>query len=295
MDGAEARDPRRVFVVYGRNRAVRASLFQLLRALGLHPLEWNQAVELTASAAPFVGDVLSAAFGSAQAVVVLMTPDDLAQLRPELIKDDDPEYERALTGQARPNVLFEAGMALGLHPDRTLIIEYGRLRPFSDIGGRHVLRFDGSTGSRQTLAVRLESAGCAVSRNGTDWLEVGTFDNPETPGSGAEPTTTSPVVNDTDPKLAVRATRLGEHRFRLALTNRGPGTLKDVNVTLPDDLALLLFDDDLPLNELLEGDTATFPLALLGELPRLKAVPVDVNGRLESGRNFTTVLQCEVK
>jgi len=72
-------------------------MFDFLRALGLRPLEWSQAVEMTASAAPFVGEVLTAAFEAAQAVVVLMTPDDLAHLRPHLLQDDDPAYEKEPT------------------------------------------------------------------------------------------------------------------------------------------------------------------------------------------------------
>lgn len=36
-----------VFVVHGRNESARDSMFQFLRALGLEPLEWDQAVSLT--------------------------------------------------------------------------------------------------------------------------------------------------------------------------------------------------------------------------------------------------------
>ena len=51
----------------------------------------------------------------AQAVVVLLTPDDVAYLRHEYASGDgDPETSP--TPQATPNVFFEAGMAVGHHP-----------------------------------------------------------------------------------------------------------------------------------------------------------------------------------
>lgn len=40
-------DPRSVFFVHGRNKQARDSMFTLLRALGLQPIEWNEAVLAT--------------------------------------------------------------------------------------------------------------------------------------------------------------------------------------------------------------------------------------------------------
>jgi CAP12/Pycsar effector protein, TIR domain len=40
---------RRVFVVHGRNSAVRSAMFAFLRAIGLHPIEWSEAVKMTGS------------------------------------------------------------------------------------------------------------------------------------------------------------------------------------------------------------------------------------------------------
>jgi len=116
---------------------------------------------------------LDAAFSNAQAVVVLLTGDDEAQMRPDLRKTGDPSYELVLTPQARPNVLFEAGMAMAYSPERTVLVEFGNLRPFSDVAGRHTVRMDGSTEKRQELAIRLEKAGCPVKTTGTDWHRAG--------------------------------------------------------------------------------------------------------------------------
>lgn len=169
-------NPKCVFVVHGRNMALRDSMFSFLRAIGLQPLEWSQALKETGEASPYIGHVLDTAFSKAQAIVVLMTPDDEARLRAEFHSTHDDLNEKQLTGQARPNVLFEAGMAMGRNPKRTVLVQLGHLRPFSDIGGRHVLRLTNSSVSRQELADRLKTAGCEVDLSGTDWHSVGSFE-----------------------------------------------------------------------------------------------------------------------
>lgn len=175
-DAAPVADPQAVFVVHGRDRSVRDAMFAFLRAIGLHPLEWAEVVKATGKPTPYIGEILEAAFSSARAVVVLMTPDDEARLREPFREDGDDVNETKLTPQARPNVLFEAGMAMGGSPDRTILVEVGVLRPFSDIGGRHVIRLDDSMARRQQLAQRLQSAGCPVNLAGIDWHTAGRFE-----------------------------------------------------------------------------------------------------------------------
>lgn len=170
---------RDVFVIHGRDERLRAGMFEFLRSLGLNPMEWSHAVELTGKGAPYVGEVLDAAFSNAQAVVVLLTPDDLARLRPELCGTTEPGHELSFTPQARPNVLFEAGMSMARNPDQTIMVEIGKLRPFSDVGGRHTLRMDNSAKRRNELAVRLKTAGCPVNLSGTDWQTAGDLRAPE--------------------------------------------------------------------------------------------------------------------
>jgi predicted nucleotide-binding protein len=167
-----AADPTKVMVVHGRDDDARRAMFGFLEAIGLMPLEWGQLVAETGSAAPYMGQVLKKAFETAKAVVVLFTPDDEAWLKEAFHKPDDPPDETQPTPQARPNVLFEAGMALGVHPDRTVLIELGRLRPFSDIYGRHVIRLNGTEGPLREIARRLHTAGCAVDDSKIDWNAV---------------------------------------------------------------------------------------------------------------------------
>jgi predicted nucleotide-binding protein len=165
----------RVFVIHGRNEAIRRALFDFLRAIDLKPIEWSEAVTLTGTPSPFIGDILDAAMGYAQAIIVLFTGDDLVRLKDEFLWINDPAYERKTTPQSRPNVIFEAGWALGKYPERTILVQVGTLRPFSDIAGRHFIRLRNSSKSRQELAQRLKLAGCDVDLSGTDWHDAGLF------------------------------------------------------------------------------------------------------------------------
>ena len=70
----------------------------------------------TGEASPYIGQVLEKGFSIVQAVVVLMTPNDEARLREPYWGRNEPPEETQLTPQPRPNVLLEAGMALGLFP-----------------------------------------------------------------------------------------------------------------------------------------------------------------------------------
>jgi len=166
---------RRVFVVHGRNEELRASMFDFLRSLSLEPIEWRKAIALTGSGSPSIGEILDAAFEHAMAVVVLLTPDDDVILKKEFRKGNDPAYERRYVGQARANVLFEAGMAFGRYPTETILVQVGVVKPFSDIGGRHVTRLGNDPESRAEFVTKLRNANCAVDDGGSDWYKTGDF------------------------------------------------------------------------------------------------------------------------
>ncbi len=163
----------KIFVVHGRDLRIRDRMFTFLRSIALEPIEWAEAVMMTGKPSPYIGEILETAFSRAQAIVVLLSGDDEARLREELRGVNEAAYEIGLTPQARPNVLFEAGMAMAYSPDRTVLVEFGQLRPFSDVAGRHSVKMDGSSKKRQELAQRLQQAGCLVKMSGTDWHNAG--------------------------------------------------------------------------------------------------------------------------
>lgn len=175
----ETVDPKKVFVVHGRNENARSALFDFLRSLSLAPIEWGEAVKMTGVGSPYPQEVLDKAFSVAQAIIVLITGDDIARLRLEYIKQDDKDYEKILTLQARPNVIFEAGLAFGRCPERTIIVELEReiTRSFSDVYGRLSVRLSNRNESRYDLISRLKTAGCEININGkSDWIKTGDFD-----------------------------------------------------------------------------------------------------------------------
>jgi hypothetical protein len=190
----------------------------------LEPIEWTKAIRLTGKGSPFVGEILETAFNHAKAVVVLLSPDDEARLHPDFVQATDASGEILLSGQARPNVLFEAGMAFGLHPHQTVLVQFGEVRPFSDIAGRHIVRMDNSFQKRHELALRLQGANCSVDMSGTDWHTSGDL----TPPNRSYAIAPSPVG------LARTQARIAFSRIPVA--GGGPdsrGTFKGVVVGLP--------------------------------------------------------------
>lgn len=162
-----------VFIIAGRDFQAVYAITALLRAVGLRVVEWEHAVARTGLPNPYVGDVVDVGLRMARAAIVLLTPDDLVQLREDLIRDEDGPDERETRGQARPNVYYEAGIADTLGRERTIIVEIGNVKSFSDAAGRHVVRYDGSPGKRHALVERLRVAGLAVDASGQEWLNVG--------------------------------------------------------------------------------------------------------------------------
>ena len=164
-----------VFVVHGRDESLRKSIFDFLRSIDLNPLEWSQAIVATKKPSPYIGDILDTAFGLAQAIIVLISGDDEARLLHKFTRDADHNYEKELMPQPRPNVLFEAGMAMGRSQERTILVQVGKVKPWSDIAGRHISYLDSSPEKRNELVNKLKAAGCDVDTSGEDWYKTGDF------------------------------------------------------------------------------------------------------------------------
>jgi predicted nucleotide-binding protein len=172
-----------VWVVHGRDSRTKTAMFTFLFALGLKPTSFGKARQLTGKAMPHISEILAAAFQDAQAVIVLLTPDDEGRLRPEFLKSEDEPSDRDLTPQPRLNVIFEAGMAAVSHPEQTIFVKFGYVRPFSDVAGLHYVSMDGSAEQRRELALRLRSAGCPIDLDDdSHWLNAGDFALPEIGG-----------------------------------------------------------------------------------------------------------------
>lgn len=218
-------DTKRVFVVHGRDDAVRTGMFDFLRAIGLNPMEWSEAIQLTGKASPYIGEILDVAFDHAQAIVVISTPDDEVRLSNHLVLANDPDDERTFKMQARANVIFEAGMGFGRHPDRTILVEIGRVKAFSDVAGRHVIRLNNTEGKRKDLADRLKTAGCAVVFATEGWKTTGNFVADRIPVGAVAPAQAAAAANTVKyvdllyPTDSGLRARLGRERYQLRWSN----------------------------------------------------------------------------
>ena len=176
---AANKDPKRVMVVYGRNLDARDAVFTFLRSLKLSPIQWEEAIAETGMGSPHNLDAVEAAMDIAQAVVVILTPEDQAGLLPQLAGEPS---EVLLEGQPRQNVTLEAGMAMGIDRARTILVEIGRIRRASDFEGLNALRLGNDPKRRGGFRTRLRTAGCELDDSGTDWLSStagGDFDECE--------------------------------------------------------------------------------------------------------------------
>lgn len=102
----------------------------------------------------------------AHAVVVILTAEDEARLTAQFANGG----AEPLAGQPRQNVTLEAGMAMGVAPERTILVQLGTIRGASDFEGLNVVRLTNDPEQRSGLRTRLRNAGCAVNDAGEDWL-----------------------------------------------------------------------------------------------------------------------------
>jgi predicted nucleotide-binding protein len=160
-----------VLVIYGHDTQANTAIFDWLRAIGLQPKEWSRIMADSGSASPYIGQALERAFDDAQAVVAFFTPDERV-----IAAGASPADASAWRLQARPNVFFEAGMALAIHPTRTVLVVLGPQELPSDIAGRHHVRLSNTAVEPlHDLANRLKQAGCETDTLDSSWLNPARF------------------------------------------------------------------------------------------------------------------------
>jgi predicted nucleotide-binding protein len=130
------------------------------------------------SANPHVDEVIYRAMNKVQGVLVVFSPDEEARLKSKFCSlRDKRKGLGTLDGQARPNVIFEAGLALGAHSNKTLLVQVGEVRDISDIAGKHLVHLSNTPASRKELAQRLKTKlKFKVNTTGDQWLTIGDFD-----------------------------------------------------------------------------------------------------------------------
>ncbi|SDT15793.1 TIR domain-containing protein [Actinoplanes derwentensis] len=168
---------RRVFLIHGRDDVFAGRMRDLLSNLGLRVLEWDPLVRTAGrGASPHVLEVIHHGLNSAQAVVALLTPDDVVSLHPDLWAPREDAHETVPMMQPRPNVLMELGAALLAFRERTVMVKVGEIRPLGDIAGVNYIDFHETDAARGKLVSRLKAAGCTVDDTGTEWRRPARFE-----------------------------------------------------------------------------------------------------------------------
>ena len=128
----------RAFIIHGRDTDAVEELVRFLTTLGVEHLSFDDVA--SSGTALFIADIVVKGISAADVVIALFTPDEQAALY-------HPRTASYLGGrrgesrwQARPNVLFEAGVALGIARERTILATLGAdVELFSDVSGVHVI------------------------------------------------------------------------------------------------------------------------------------------------------------
>ncbi|HEU4562651.1 MAG TPA: TIR domain-containing protein [Longimicrobium sp.] len=174
--GAVDRSPPRVFIVHGRDIQARDELVKFIRSLGWEWLSFHDA-SVGLGASPFITEIIRNGIAHASATIALFTPDEQAALylTEGTLADEEEQPSR---WQARPNVIFEAGLALGVAGERTVLVTMGAdVRLFSNVGGKRIIELDNSVGKAILRQQLEELIGPATAAPGWETLSVsGDFD-----------------------------------------------------------------------------------------------------------------------
>ncbi|MEZ4788915.1 MAG: nucleotide-binding protein [Flavobacteriales bacterium] len=145
----------KVFIVHGRDHQALAELSKFVRSLGLEVLPFEH-VANDKGGNPFVADVVSEGIQQAELVLVLFTPDELAALYDPVSGNLARNERSGSRWQARPNVIFEAGIAFAMKRERTALLTLGAdVELFSDVSGMHFVNL-ANPGAKQHLRHRME-------------------------------------------------------------------------------------------------------------------------------------------
>ena len=174
----EQPDARKVFIIHGRNENAVVAVEHFLRSLKLDPIDFDELAANVGGSA-FIGDIVREGMRQAQGIVALFTADEFSSLRPEFRKSRDSKADKE-RWQARPNVIFEAGMAYGMAKERVFLVVLGaQVELFSDVSGIHLLHLNNSVQSRSSFRQKLIGIGCEVDQKTglwSDYTKAGDFE-----------------------------------------------------------------------------------------------------------------------
>jgi len=141
-----------VFIIYGRDQTPMLRLKEMLRTMDL-PSRTFLDVANSMHANSYVGDIVHQGIEQSSYVIALFTPDELTayyEVSTRRLSDENG----ASRWQARPNVIFEAGLAMGkLGANRCILCTVGAdVRLFSDVDGKHFIDLTRDEGPARLLS-----------------------------------------------------------------------------------------------------------------------------------------------
>jgi hypothetical protein len=126
----------RAFIVHGHDEQARSALENFLNALGVRVVPFHRAAP--ADMAASILETVLAGISKADVVFILFTPDEQSSFYSPSTGQylAQTEEGEALAGwQPRPNVIFEAGVAVAVARAKTALIKLGPIRRISDLDG----------------------------------------------------------------------------------------------------------------------------------------------------------------
>lgn len=110
---------------------------KLLKALGIKHLSFEKAADKLGPA-PSVTEVVIRGISDAAVVIVLFTPEEHSAFYDPITGKYGTDRGES-RWQARPNVIFEAGVAIGAAREKTILATLGDVQLFSDVDGLHLV------------------------------------------------------------------------------------------------------------------------------------------------------------
>ena len=166
-EGGKGRDRSRVLLIHGRDSIGVKEVAKLVERLGLEPILWQEALDRIGLLSPSMIERFRSCLDVAQGVIVVL--------------------EGGL-GESALNLVFEAGLALGLAEERTVVVQLGDQTPPDDLAAVDILRLRSTEESANALSSALASAGCTIpgpSTEPTKGIDAGWYR--WTPENAADP------------------------------------------------------------------------------------------------------------
>lgn len=138
LRAVQPRHANAVGLMYGRNLSAATIVRKLLEHLCLTVIDFEKAKGHSLNPGfTWTHEVIDQLYSEVAAVVIVLTPDEHAELEPQLQADGDSGAAISRL-QPRPNVLIELGYAWASHRNRTACVQFGGVDLPTDVQGLHV-------------------------------------------------------------------------------------------------------------------------------------------------------------